>query len=76
MRKSAQQKLNEFYSESADTRNYVHAFVQASYDKHGSYSHAAGYLESMVGSLIMELSKAKRESAREELMKAALKVGV
>ena len=76
MSKSAQQKFNEFCNESSDTRNYVRAFVRASYDKHGSYGHAAGYLESLVGNLIMELPKSKRESARADLMKAALKVGI
>ena len=73
MAKSAQQKINEFFDESDVTRRTVKAFSDASYDNYGSHSYAAGYLESTIVSLIMQLPRAQREAARRDLVEAALK---
>lgn len=75
MAKSAQQKLEEFVNESVRTRKIINEFATASYERHRSFAHAAGFLESYVGSLVMELPKARREAVREELLRATLKVG-
>lgn len=73
MRKTAQQKLNDFWAESDETRAVIKAFQDASNDNYGSFSYAAGYLGEAVVNLIMQLPKAKREEARKEFADAAKK---
>lgn len=67
-RKTAQEKLNEMFAENEETRKAVHSLVEASYDAHKNYAHACGYLESMMGEVLMELPKAKRAKYREQLL--------
>lgn len=73
MRKTAQQKLNEFFSESDATRATVKAFTDAAYENYGSHAYSAGWLESTVVSLIMQLPKAKREEMRKDFETQAQK---
>jgi len=65
--KSAQQKFNEYLDECRTTSDSVRAFVNVSADRHNGYAHAAGYLQSLVGDLIAELPRARREQVREQL---------
>lgn len=74
MSKTAQQKMTAFINECDRTRLLASNFVEASYSKNSSYSYAAGYLESMIVGLIMELPKARRESYRAQLEQAAQKI--
>ena len=76
MAKSAQQRLNEFFAENAETREALKMFTEASYARKGSHSYAAGYLESVVVELIGQLPKAKRQEYRAQLIRAAQKVAV
>jgi hypothetical protein len=71
MAKSAQQRFNEFLDESRETSDAVREMVNSSYDLYGSYSHAAGYLQSLVGELITELPRARRAQVREQLYQQA-----
>ena len=73
MRKTAQQRLNEFFNESDKTRHVIRQFNEASYRKNQSYAYAAGYLESFAAELIMQLPKAKRDEYRAQLAKATAK---
>jgi hypothetical protein len=72
-RKTARDTLNEFFAESDQTRATVKAFADAAYENYGSHAYAAGYLESMVATIIMKLPKAARKELRQELETAALK---
>lgn len=49
------------------TEDTVREFVQASRQAHEGYAHAAGYLESMVRELILQLPRAKRSLYRSQL---------
>ena len=69
--KSAQQKMNEFFAESDATRKAVRLFSDASQKNYSSYAYVAGYLESQIVSLIMELPKKRREAVREEFARLA-----
>jgi hypothetical protein len=69
--KSAQQKMNEFFAESDATRKVMRQFSDAAHKNYGSYAYVAGYLESQVVSLIMELPKKRREAVREEIVRMA-----
>lgn len=73
MAKSAQQRLNAFFDESDATRATIKAFSDAAYEAYGTHSYAAGYLESAITGLIMQLPKAKREEARRDFEQAALR---
>lgn len=72
-KRSARDLLNEFFAESDQTRATVKAFTEAAYENYGSHAYAAGYLESMVATIIMKLPKAARKELRQELETAALK---
>jgi hypothetical protein len=62
--KSAEQKLDAILAESEVTRDLLKDFIASSYNRYQSDSYAAGFLESMVVNLIMELPKAKRNEVR------------
>lgn len=49
------------------TYEVVTTLVNKSHHKYESYSFAAGYLQSMVAELIMELPKEKREYFRKQI---------
>ena len=53
--------------ESKETYEIVTTLVNKSHHKYESYSFAAGYLQSMVAELIMELPKEKREYFRKQI---------
>jgi len=73
MAKSAQQKLNEFLDESRETSDAVREMVNSSFDRYQSYSHAAGYMQVLVGELINQLPKSRRAEYREQLYRQAQK---
>lgn len=73
MAKSAQQKLNEFFSESDETRAAVKAFTDAAFKNYEGYAYAAGWLESAFVQVVMQLPKAKREEIRREYAEMAKK---
>ena len=64
MAKSASQKFDEYLRESRETNDAINEFTKASYDNHGTYAYAAGYLESMIKEVILQLPKAKRAELR------------
>ena len=68
MRKSAQQKFNEYLNEAAETRFAVNEMVKQSHKRYGDYSYAAGYLESLIMELVGELPKARRAAIRDRLL--------
>lgn len=61
----SQDLLDRHLDESQLTRDVIRNFTNTSYYRHGSYDYAAGFMESAVISLIMQLPKAKREEARK-----------
>lgn len=70
MRKSAMQKWNETCKEVAETRAAAKSFSDKKLAQYNSHSYAAGYLESLVVELIMQLPKAKRAQYRDLLSMA------
>jgi quinol monooxygenase YgiN len=73
MPKTAQQKMNEFFNEADATRATMKAFADASRENYGSHAYAAGYFESMVVTLTLQLPKAKRDEVRREFEQLATK---
>lgn len=61
----SQDLIDHEIDESELTRDVIRNFTNASYLRHGSYDYAAGFMESAVISLIMQLPKAKRKEARK-----------
>ena len=54
-------------AEFKETQDIVGSLINKSHHKYESYSFAAGYLQSMVTELIMELPKEKREYFRNQI---------
>ena len=54
-------------AEFRETQAIVGSLINKSHHKYESYSFAAGYLQSMVAELIMELPKEKREFFRKQI---------
>jgi len=74
MARSAQDKFNEYLSESRETNDAINEFVKASYENNGrSYSYSAGYLESMIKEIVSELPKARRAEIRNRFYDMAQK---
>jgi len=69
MSKTAQQKMNEFWNESDKTRSVIKDMSDKSFEAKGSFSYAAGVLESILVDAIMELPKARREYYRQHVEK-------
>lgn len=65
MAKSATQKFDEYLNESRETSKAINDFTAAAYDNYGNYAYAAGYLESMIKEVILQLPKAKRAELRD-----------
>jgi hypothetical protein len=65
MAKNTAQKWDEYLNESRETSNAINDFTKAAYDNYGNYSYAAGYLESMIKEIILQLPKAKRAELRD-----------
>ncbi len=76
MPKSAQDRFDEMLNESRAIRGDVNMLVKAAYEKYGSYSYAAGYLQTLVGDLIAELPKARRLELRAQLVRKAAEMNV
>lgn len=72
--KSAQQKMNEFLDECRETRDAINQLEAASREHYeGSYAYACGYFATLLGDIIAELPKARREQLREQLYREAQK---
>ena len=73
--KSAQQKFNEYLDESRATRNAINDLESASREYHeGSYAYSCGYFSTLLGDVIAELPKARREQLRQQLLSEAQKL--
>jgi len=68
--KSAAEKLQNFLNECHGTRAVIKEFVDVAQEQHG-YGYAAGYLESVMVDIIMELPRARRDAFREQLSNKA-----
>ncbi len=74
VRKTAQEKFNEYLAESRETNDAVNEFVKASYENNDrNYAYAAGYLESVIKEVISELPKARRAELRNRFYGMAQK---
>ena len=74
MPKSAQQKFSEYLDECRETRDAINEVEKASRENHdGSYAYACGYFATLLGDVIAELPKARREQLREQLYREAQK---
>ena len=71
MAKSAAQKFDEYLNECRETSSAINEFTKASFDNYGNYAYAAGYLESMIKDLIIQLPKAKRAEIRNRFLALA-----
>ncbi len=71
MRKSAQSKFNEYLDESRETFEAINEFTKASFSNYNNYAYAAGYLESMIKEVILQLPKAKRVDIRNRFLAMA-----
>jgi hypothetical protein len=71
MAKSAAQKFDEYLNECRETSSAINEFTKASLDNYGNYAYAAGYLESMIKDLIIQLPKAKRAEIRNRFLALA-----
>lgn len=65
MSQDVMKAVDDAIDENELTRDVIKSFTNASYLRHGSYDYAAGFMESAVISLIMQLPKAKRKEARK-----------
>jgi hypothetical protein len=74
MAKSAAEKMDDFLNECRGTRAVLKEFADISRAKYGDYGYAAGYLESMVVDILMELPKARRAAFREQLHNKTYKI--
>lgn len=75
MRQTAQQKFNAYLDESRLTREAIRELETQSRAHRGefSYAFAAGVFAQMLGDVIMELPKARREELRNDLVRLANK---
>jgi len=71
MSKTAQQKLNEYFDEMDAIRARVDRLSTTSYEKHKSFSYAAGFLGEMLVDAVSNLPKAKRDEFKQKLAKRA-----
>ena len=76
MAKSAAVKIEEFLNECHGTRAVLKELAEVSRAKYGDYGYAAGYLESVLVDVIMELPRARREAFRAQLHNKAYQLSV
>lgn len=76
MAKSAAVKIEEFLNECHGTRAVVQEFAEVSRTKYGDYGYAAGYLQTLVSDLIMELPKKRRQEICAQLHNKAYQLSV
>ena len=73
-RKTSTEKFHEYLDECRETSDSISEFVKAATENHDSnYGYAAGYLESMIKTVIMELPKARRAEMRNQFYELAQK---
>lgn len=65
MRKTAQQKFNEYLDECRETTQAVNEFIDRSQENHKNYAYATGALSTIVQEIIAQLPKAKRAEYRQ-----------
>ncbi len=73
MRKTAQQKFNEYLDECRETQNALNEVERTTRENYGDYAYACGVFSSLLSRTISELPKARRESYRQELLNIAQK---
>jgi uncharacterized iron-regulated protein len=76
MARSAAEKLQDFMNECHGTRAVIKEFTDVSRAKYGDFGYAAGYLESLMVDILMELPKKRREEFRAQLSNKAYKISV
>ena len=64
--------FNDIWTERELTRNSIKAFTDAAFANYGTHAYGAGYLESLLASVVMDLPKAKREQLRKDMQAAAI----
>lgn len=74
MAKSAAEKLQDFMNECHGTRAVLKEFTDVTRAKYGDFGYAAGYLESLMVDILMELPKARRVAFREQLHNKTYKI--
>lgn len=71
MAKSAQEKFNDYLSESRETTQAVNAMVDETNKLYDGYAFAAGFLGMMLQDAISQLPKARRAEMRDRLLRKA-----
>ena len=76
MKKSAQQKFNEYLDECRETRAALGEFEKAAQDRYDNngYAYIAGYMMSQLQDAIIGLPRARRAEFREVFRRAAQKL--
>lgn len=55
----------------AEQREVVDSMVKASHDRYGDYAYAAGYLQTLVNDLLIDLAPGQRDKVLKQLKKTA-----
>lgn len=71
MRKTAQQKFNEYLDECRETAQAVNEFINRSHENCQGYAYATGALSTIVQEIIAQLPKAKRAEYRQRFLDLA-----
>lgn len=71
MRKTAQQKFNEYLEDYRKTTDVVNQMIESSNELYGNYAYATGYLSTVVQEVIAQLPRAKREELRQRFARSA-----
>lgn len=66
---SAQEKFAKYCNERRECRESVSAFTSAARKKFGDFGYAAGYLETLVADLMMEVPAKRRKEIMDQLNK-------
>jgi hypothetical protein len=67
MKKTAQQKLNEYYNELNELQSAIDNLSAASYEKYESHSYAVGCLGQLLQRAVSSLPKKEREAFKQNL---------
>lgn len=71
MRKTAQQKFNEYLEDCRKTTQAVNQVIDTSKEFYGDYAYATGYLSTVLQEVIAQLPRAKREELRQRFVSKA-----
>jgi hypothetical protein len=71
MRKTAQQKFNEYLDECRETQDAINEVERTSRENYKDYAFACGVFSSLLSRTISELPKARRAEFRNELYSIA-----